>query len=254
MWRVNFIEREAWFVNLWTSVRRDLFADVCVTLNFSFISLKPQDFHETLYIRREIWSFPFYLYYAWIFLHFVRGDLLPPAHAILLAFILLRPFWFVWRTDQVDQELLLKFSWGLWWTVFFLDYQAINRISNFFLSAINNGDKSGKTPLHTAILSKQFKIVDRLLECGADVTRKDDAGDTAVHTAIRVGSERLVLVSINNNVQWYSYLSHEPPWNVLSNRQTLSIRVSNFSWNILEEILSLIRFCIRYSMHSVVSK
>lgn len=101
MWRVNFIEREAWFVNLWTSVRRDLFADVCVTLNFSFISLKPQDFHETLCIRREIWSFPFYLYYAWIFLHFVRGDLLPPAHAILLAFILLRPFWFVWRTDQV---------------------------------------------------------------------------------------------------------------------------------------------------------
>lgn len=158
------------------------------------------------------------------------------------------------RLKDRSSSLLLKFSWGLWWTVFFLDYQAINRISNFFLSAINNGDKSGKTPLHTAILSKQFKIVDRLLECGADVTRKDDAGDTALHTAIRVGSERLVLVSINNNVQWYSYLSHEPPWNVLSNRQTLSIRVSNFSWNILEEILSLIRFCIRYSMHSVVSK
>ena len=251
MWRVNFIEREAWFVNLWTSVRRDLFADVCVTLNFSFISLKPQDFHETLYIRREIWSFPFYLYYAWIFLHFVRGDLLPPAHAILLAFILLRPFWFVWRTDQV--------------VYFWSSLEVCDELFSFwiikpsieyliFLSAINNGDKSGKTPLHTAILSKQFKIVDRLLECGADVTRKDDAGDTALHTAIRVGSERLVLVSINNNVQWYSYLSHEPPWNVLSNRQTLSIRVSNFSWNILEEILSLIRFCIRYSMHSVVSK
>lgn len=251
MWRVNFIEREAWFVNLWTSVRRDLFADVCVTLNFSFISLKPQDFHETLCIRREIWSFPFYLYYAWIFLHFVRGDLLPPAHAILLAFILLRPFWFVWRTDQV------VYCWSSLEVCdelfsFWIIKPSIEYV--IFLSAINNGDKSGKTPLHTAILSKQFKIVDRLLECGADVTRKDDAGDTALHTAIRVGSERLVLVSINNNVQWYSYLSHEPPWNVLSNRQTLSIRVSNFSWNILEEILSLIRFCIRYSMHSVVSK
>lgn len=185
------------------------------------------------------------------FLHFVRGDLLPPAHAILLAFILLRPFWFVWRTDQV------VYCWSSLEVCdelfsFWIIKPSIEYV--IFLSAINNGDKSGKTPLHTAILSKQFKIVDRLLECGADVTRKDDAGDTALHTAIRVGSERLVLVSINNNVQWYSYLSHEPPWNVLSNRQTLSIRVSNFSWNILEEILSLIRFCIRYSMHSVVSK
>ena len=74
------------------------------------------------------------------------------------------------------------------------------------LSAINNGDKSGKTPLHTAILSKQFKIVDRLLECGADVTIKDDAGDTALHTAIHVGSERLALVSINSLVQSYTCL------------------------------------------------
>ena len=174
-----------------------------------------------------------------------------PAHAILLAFILLRPFWFVWRTDQV------VYCWSSLEVCdelfsFWIIKPSIEYV--IFLSAINNGDKSGKTPLHTAILSKQFKIVDRLLECGADVTRKDDAGDTTLHTAIRVGSERLVLVSINNNVQWYSYLSHEPPWNVLSNRQTLSIRVSNFSWNILEEILSLIRFCIRYSMHSVVSK
>lgn len=169
----------------------------------------------------------------------------------LFAFILLRPFWFVWRTDQVvycwSSLEVCDELFSFWIIKPSIEYL-------IFLSAINNGDKSGKTPLHTAILSKQFKIVDRLLECGADVTRKDDAGDTTLHTAIRVGSERLVLVSINNNVQWYSYLSHEPPWNVLSNRQTLSIRVSNFSWNILEEILSLIRFCIRYSMHSVVSK
>ena len=69
-----------------------------------------------------------------------------------------------------------------------------------FFPAVNNTDKSGKTPLHTAILAKQFRIVDRLLECGADVTIKDDAGDTALHTAIRVGSERLVLVSIRSHI------------------------------------------------------
>ena len=74
--------------------------------------------------------------------------------------------------------------------------------STFFFSGVNNGDKSGKTPLHTAILAKQFTIIDRLLECGADVTIKDDAGDTALHTAIRVGSERLVLVGIISHITW----------------------------------------------------
>lgn len=67
----------------------------------------------------------------------------------------------------------------------------------FFLypKEINRQDKSGKTPLHTAILSKQFHIVDKLLESGADVTINDDAGDTPLHTAIHVGSDKLVLVS-----------------------------------------------------------
>ena len=60
---------------------------------------------------------------------------------------------------------------------------------------INRQDKSGKTPLHTAILSKQFHIVDKLLESGADVTINDDAGDNPLHTAIHVGSDKLVLVS-----------------------------------------------------------
>lgn len=71
-----------------------------------------------------------------------------------------------------------------------------SEIISVYFADVNNGDKSGKTPLHTAILSKQFRIVDRLLECGADVTITDDAGDTALHTAIHVGSEKLVLVSM----------------------------------------------------------
>ena len=75
-----------------------------------------------------------------------------------------------------------------------------------YFADVNNGDKSGKTPLHTAILSKQFRIVDRLLDCGADVTITDDAGDTALHTAIHVGSEKLVLVSMRSQSQkkWFT--------------------------------------------------
>ena len=70
----------------------------------------------------------------------------------------------------------------------------------FHFSGVNAADKSGKTPLHTAILSKQNRIVDRLLEYGADVTINDDAGDTPLHTAIHVGSERLVLVSMHSQL------------------------------------------------------
>ena len=65
-----------------------------------------------------------------------------------------------------------------------------------YLPDVNTKDKSGKTPLHTAVLSTQQRIVERLLECSADVTKTDDAGHTALHTAIRVGSESLVLVSM----------------------------------------------------------
>ena len=64
---------------------------------------------------------------------------------------------------------------------------------------INRQDKSGKTPLHTAILSSQYGIVNKLLESGVDVTITDDAGDSVIHTAIRVGSERLVQVGGSSN-------------------------------------------------------
>ncbi|CAH3028136.1 unnamed protein product, partial [Porites evermanni] len=69
-------------------------------------------------------------------------------------------------------------------------FRVISKAGN---TDINRQDKSGKTPLHTAILSKQFRIVDELLENNADVTLTDDAGDTPLHTAIHVGSQRLVL-------------------------------------------------------------
>ena len=64
---------------------------------------------------------------------------------------------------------------------------------------INRQDNSGKTPLHTAILSNQLSIVNKLLERGADVTITDDAGDSVLHTAIRVGSEKLVQVGTLSN-------------------------------------------------------
>ena len=51
-------ERRAWFVNLWTNERRDLPPEIRVTSEFLL------SFPETLYTKREIWS--------WFFLGFVR--------------------------------------------------------------------------------------------------------------------------------------------------------------------------------------
>ena len=51
-------ERRTWFVNLWTNERRDLPPEIRVTSEFLL------SFPETLYTKREIWS--------WFFLGFVR--------------------------------------------------------------------------------------------------------------------------------------------------------------------------------------
>ena len=51
-------ERRAWLVNLWTNERRDLPPEIRVTSEFLL------SFPETLYTKREIWS--------WFFLGFVR--------------------------------------------------------------------------------------------------------------------------------------------------------------------------------------
>ena len=66
LWRVNFTDRRARFVNLWTNVRRDFPPEIYVTLEFfPYISRKPQDLPGTLHTRRESWSFPFHTNNAW---------------------------------------------------------------------------------------------------------------------------------------------------------------------------------------------
>ena len=60
---------------------------------------------------------------------------------------------------------------------------------------IDARDMSGKTALHTAILYKQKRSVDLLLQAGALVSIADESGDTPMHTAIRVGSLEIVEVS-----------------------------------------------------------
>ena len=70
MWRINF---PAWFLNLRTSVRHDLSPEINVT-HWFFSVLVHENFklsRKSLCIRREIWSFPFYMSKAWIFLRFV---------------------------------------------------------------------------------------------------------------------------------------------------------------------------------------
>ena len=67
MWRgVNFTERRAWFVNLWSSTKRNLSSEICVTRElFSIISWKPQGSPETSHKRRDTWGLFFWSWDVW---------------------------------------------------------------------------------------------------------------------------------------------------------------------------------------------
>jgi ankyrin repeat protein len=49
---------------------------------------------------------------------------------------------------------------------------------------LNEKNKFGATPLHSAIANKSLEVIPLLLEHGADVTTQDSDGKTALHYAI----------------------------------------------------------------------
>jgi len=55
-------------------------------------------------------------------------------------------------------------------------------------------NRFGRCPLHTAILKGDYKMVKIILEAHADVTLKDDRGDTPLHYAVRSGNELITRV------------------------------------------------------------
>ncbi|KAL9951616.1 hypothetical protein ACROYT_G044315 [Oculina patagonica] len=57
---------------------------------------------------------------------------------------------------------------------------------------VNLMDKSGRTPIHNAILGRHVRIMEMLLEAGADTTRLDESQDAPLQTAVRSGDETLV--------------------------------------------------------------
>ena len=61
-------------------------------------------------------------------------------------------------------------------------------------------DKSGRTPIHNAILGRHVKIMEMLLEAGADTTRLDESQDAPLQTAVRSGDENLVRVGISPSI------------------------------------------------------
>ena len=72
MWSVNFTERRAWFVNLWTNVRRDLPPEIYVTRQFPLsFREKNQGFPVTLYTKKEVWRFPFSTGDAGVFSNYI---------------------------------------------------------------------------------------------------------------------------------------------------------------------------------------
>ena len=65
---------------------------------------------------------------------------------------------------------------------------------------LNLLDKSGRTPIHNAILGRHVKIMEMLLEAGADASILDESHDAPLHSAVRTRDENLVKVGILTNV------------------------------------------------------
>ena len=63
-----------------------------------------------------------------------------------------------------------------------------------FLSDLDALDSSGRTPLHNAILGRHVKIIQLLLESGADTSLLDRSQDAPLHSAVRSGDEKLIEV------------------------------------------------------------
>ncbi|KAL9951626.1 hypothetical protein ACROYT_G044327 [Oculina patagonica] len=57
---------------------------------------------------------------------------------------------------------------------------------------LNLLDKSGRTPIHNAILGRHVKIMEMLLEAGADTAILDESQSAPLHTAVRTRDENIV--------------------------------------------------------------
>ena len=63
-----------------------------------------------------------------------------------------------------------------------------------FCSDLNVLDKSGRTPIHNAILGRHVKIMEMLLDAGADTTVLDESQSAPLHYAVRTRDENIVKV------------------------------------------------------------
>lgn len=103
----------------------------------------------------------------------------------------------------VSKNLILLFYWFILVTCFISGSMiGCRRHLPFLLLSIlplnlvdvNALDSSGRTALHNAILGRQAKIVEVLLETGADTSLLDRSQDAPLHTAVRTGNANLVQV------------------------------------------------------------
>lgn len=61
----------------------------------------------------------------------------------------------------------------------------------------NTVDKNGNTPLHTAVISKQYNLAFLLLKRGADVNYKNKYGKTPLHFAVILGELELTMLLLD---------------------------------------------------------
>jgi ankyrin repeat protein len=65
-------------------------------------------------------------------------------------------------------------------------------------ATVDIADKKGNTKLHLAASQGQKKVVSRLLEMGANVTKKNKEGETAMHLAARKRQQEVVVILLKS--------------------------------------------------------
>lgn len=100
------------------------------------------------------------------------------------------------------------------------DFSKIARVLKFQPKHANNFDDHGSSLLHRAVEKQEIKLVELLLNCGADPNVRNKMGYTPLHLAVLYNNYNIVEILINNNANVNSRSnSGKTPLHLLSMRK-----------------------------------
>lgn len=69
-----------------------------------------------------------------------------------------------------------------------------------------------QTPLHLAVITKQYQMVALLIRAGADPTILDRFGNSVLHLAVQAGDDKMLQVLLDHQFSGYKNLLNMPDY------------------------------------------